>query len=137
MNILKNFFINIFIVPFLHAQQFTVSSNQSLPKVHASSLKHAENMVSMEELNEAAILHNLRQRFDEDIIYTYISSILVSVNPFKVLPIYSAAVMGQYRKALAARQPIAPHVYALADNAYKALSMDGKNQVRSAVLRSL
>lgn len=35
-------------------------------------------------------------RFKEDVIYTYISSILVSLNPFKQLPIYSPAIMRDY-----------------------------------------
>lgn len=50
-------------------------------------------MVEMAELSEGAILHNLRIRFENDDIYTYISSILVSMNPFKMLPIYSPAIM--------------------------------------------
>lgn len=85
-------------------------------------------MVGIQELSEPAILHNLRQRFVTDDIYTYISSILVSVNPFKQLSIYSARVMAEYRTGMAARKEMPPHVYALADNAFRALSISGKSQ---------
>jgi myosin heavy subunit len=94
-----------------------------------SSLKPLDNMVYMEELSEAAILHNLKMRFDDNVIYTYISAILVSVNPFKMLPIYSPKIMEEYRHKMAVRASgLAPHVYALADNAYKALVAEPLNQ---------
>jgi len=80
-------------------EQFEIPATQELQKCHKSSRSQCENMVDMEELSEGAILHNLRLRFEQDQIYTYISSILVSVNPFKQLPIYSPAIMGQYRFA--------------------------------------
>jgi hypothetical protein len=42
-----------------------------------------EDLVRMEEVNNATILHNLRQRFEKGNIYTNIGRILVSINPFK------------------------------------------------------
>ena len=87
-----------------------------------------DNMVGLQELSEPAIMYNLGQRFRANLIYTYISSILVSVNPFKQLSIYSAKTMAEYRAAMAARKEMPPHVYALADNAYRALQSTGKNQ---------
>jgi myosin heavy subunit len=73
------------------------------------SLKSVQNMISLSDLNEPAILHDLRLRFKLDEIYTfvrvcvsglscsnalrfarvhsYVSSILVAVNPFKMLPV--------------------------------------------------
>ena len=41
-----------------------------------------EDMVKMEEVNEATILHNLKYRFQNGDIYTNIGRILVSLNPF-------------------------------------------------------
>lgn len=108
--------------------QYELDVAQNYREVHPSSLKPVENMVSMEELSEAAILHNLRLRFDENLIYTHISSILVSINPFKQLAIYSPAIMREYREKMARMEHIAPHVYALADNAYKNLRTDNENQ---------
>ena len=46
-------------------------------------------MVNLNDLSEQTILHNLRIRFEKDVIYTNVGQILVSVNPFKLLPIYT------------------------------------------------
>lgn len=109
-------------------EEFVVEEADNNPPVSAATLKMTENMCEMEELSEAAILHNLRLRFEENLIYTYISSILVSVNPFKMLPIYSPAIMADYRAKLKAMEKMSPHVYALADCAFKQLSVNNKNQ---------
>lgn len=110
-------------------QQYEFLTTQEMPKCASSSLTPVENMVAMEELSEAAILHNLRMRFEKDDIYTYISSILVSVNPFKQISIYSPAIMAEYRSALSkAGGEKAPHVYALAHETYRALTSEGSNQ---------
>ena len=61
------------------------------------SLQSLDNMVKLNDLNEASILHNLRLRFKKDIIYTYVSSILISVNPFKLLPLYTPEVLDSYK----------------------------------------
>ena len=43
--------------------------------------------------NEPAILHNLRCRFKGEKIYTYVGTILCAVNPFKMLPLYTPAII--------------------------------------------
>ena len=55
------------------------------------SLQSLDNMVKLNDLNEASILHNLRMRFKKDVIYTYVSSILISVNPFKPVQILQSS----------------------------------------------
>lgn len=109
-------------------EEFLIDESIFLPAVNLSSLVEIDNMVEMQELSEAAILHNLRLRFAKDEIYTYISSILVSVNPFKLLPIYSPTIMADYRTKLSAGVKTSPHVYALADAAFKQMAINGKNQ---------
>jgi myosin heavy subunit len=84
------------------------------------------NLVELKELNEASILHALRLRFKQDQIYTVVGTILVSVNPFKLLPLYTGEVLEGYKQRGA--RDSAPHVYGTADNAYKAMVADGKNQ---------
>lgn len=115
-------------------QQFVFPADRELLEVHPSSLNHVSNMCDMEELSEAAILHCLRLRFAEDIIYTNISSILVSVNPFKMLPLYSPAIMKDYRRQLSERQKVEPHVYALAHEAHNNLVSHNADQ--AIVIRS-
>lgn len=107
---------------------FTVDADKDMPVVQPSSLTPCDNMVQLEELNEGAILHNLRMRYEKDSIYTYISSILISVNPFKMLPIYSPKVMDEYRVKMANKEHADPHVYALADDTFRSLVEDRKPQ---------
>ncbi|KAG6935062.1 myosin XVA, partial [Chelydra serpentina] len=47
-----------------------------------------EDMTQLQDLQEVAVLHNIKTRFDRELIYTYIGSILVSVNPYKMYNIY-------------------------------------------------
>ncbi|XP_060115033.1 unconventional myosin-Ic [Heteronotia binoei] len=76
--------------------------------------------------SEAAFIENLRKRFKENLIYTYIGSVLVSVNPYKDLEIYSKQHMDRYRGV--SFYEVSPHLYAIADNAYRALRTERKNQ---------
>jgi myosin heavy subunit len=92
------------------------------PEVLSSKI---DNLINLNDLNENAILHNLRIRFKESIIYTNVSSILVSVNPFKLLPLYTPEVMDKYR-VNAREQP--PHVFQVADASYRGMLSDRKNQ---------
>ena len=74
-----------------------------------------DDLINISELNEMSILHNLRMRYKQDKIYTSISSILISVNPFKKLPLYTAAVLDEYRGGYYGK---APHVFGIAYNAF-------------------
>jgi myosin heavy subunit len=85
-----------------------------------------DNLIRLNDLTEAAILHNLRLRFKEDKIYTNISSILISVNPFKLLPLYTPAVLDRYKDQGSRGLP--PHVFAVADAAYKQMLSDDQSQ---------
>ena len=57
-----------------------------------------ENMVKLNNLNEPTILHNLRCRYQRMEIYTYVGTILIAVNPFKALPLYTPAILDSYRE---------------------------------------
>jgi myosin heavy subunit len=113
-------------------EQFQINLNDNLNPVHQKSLLSLDNLVDLEELSEGAILHNLRCRYEKNIIYTYISSIVLSINPYKLLGIYGPNVIQKYRKILgdpsAKPDALSPHVYALADAAYKSLVMDNQDQ---------
>uniref|UniRef100_A0A8C7MRB4 Myosin Ic, paralog a n=1 Tax=Oncorhynchus kisutch TaxID=8019 RepID=A0A8C7MRB4_ONCKI len=76
--------------------------------------------------SEAAFIENLRRRFGEKLIYTYIGSVLVSVNPYKDLEIYSKAHMERYRGV--SFYEISPHIYAVSDNTYRAMRTERRDQ---------
>jgi myosin heavy subunit len=84
-----------------------------------SSLRHLEeDLVMIDDMNEGLIIHNLRERFKQDQIYTAIGTILVSVNPFKRLPLYMPSIMEMYYKA-GGNKRLPPHPFAIADHSYK------------------
>lgn len=84
-----------------------------------------EDLINISDLNEMSILHNLRIRFKEDKIYTNISSILISVNPFKLLPLYTPEVLDVYRSGYRGKRP---HVFGIAYNAYNNMLADSADQ---------
>ena len=61
----------------------------------AQTLQGAPDMVKFAKLSEATLLHNLRVRYSRNDIYTRAGSILISVNPFKQLSIYTPERMAQ------------------------------------------
>uniref|UniRef100_A0A8C3AF89 Myosin Ic, paralog a n=1 Tax=Cyclopterus lumpus TaxID=8103 RepID=A0A8C3AF89_CYCLU len=86
-----------------------------------------QDFVLLEKYNsEAALIENLRRRFGENLIYTYIGSVLVSVNPYKELEMYSKQQMERYRGV--SFYEISPHIYALSDNTYRAMRTERKDQ---------
>ncbi|MCJ8746605.1 hypothetical protein PDJAM_G00143780 [Pangasius djambal] len=75
--------------------------------------------------SETAFLDNLKKRFSEELIYTYIGTLLISVNPYKELDIYSKRHMDLYMVVNFYELP--PHIYALADNAYQTMLAEANN----------
>ncbi|EDV29859.1 uncharacterized protein TRIADDRAFT_49825 [Trichoplax adhaerens] len=76
--------------------------------------------------SEPAFLENLRKRYNESLIYTYIGSVLVSVNPYKDVGIFTTQHMKNYYRANLYEQP--PHIYAIIDNAYRFMLNEGQDQ---------
>ena len=72
------------------------------------------------------MLHNLRQRYYSDLIYTYSGLFCVTINPYRKLPIYSAQVAMAYKGQRRTDMP--PHVFAVADQAYRDMLQDRENQ---------
>jgi len=85
------------------------------------------DMVGLSELNEPSMLHNLRRRFEKVHVYTYVGSILVSVNPYQPLPDhYNEQMSKKYNNVVLANQP--PHIYATADTSYRRIINEKKHQ---------
>lgn len=77
------------------------------------------------------MVHSLRDRYRRDLIYTWVGanhSVLVSINPFKMLPIYSPATIEEYAKPSAYRLD-PPHTFAIANSAFMKLTQENTSQV--------
>nr|XP_020450315.1 unconventional myosin-Ib isoform X1 [Monopterus albus] len=84
------------------------------------------DMVLLEPLSEDSFLENLKKRFDHSEIYTYIGSVVISMNPYRSLPIYTPDKVEEYRNRNF--YELSPHIYALADEAYRSLRDQDKDQ---------
>ncbi|KAF7216088.1 transcript variant X1 [Nothobranchius furzeri] len=84
------------------------------------------DMVLLEPLTEDSFLENLKNRFDHNEIYTYIGSVVISLNPYRSLPIYTPEKVEEYRNRNF--YELSPHIFALADEAYRSLRDQDKDQ---------
>jgi len=85
-----------------------------------------DDMANLTYLNDASVLHNLRDRYQRWLIYTYSGLFCVAINPYKRLPIYTLKVVLMYRGKK--RTEVPPHLYAISDNAYSNMLRDRENQ---------
>ncbi|KAL3857173.1 hypothetical protein ACJMK2_011868 [Sinanodonta woodiana] len=94
-------------------------------ELHHRDHTGVQDFVLLEDFtNPDAFMENLKKRFHEDLIYTYIGSVLVSVNPYHELDIYNEKFIDSYRNVNFYELP--PHVFAIADASYR--SMRGENR---------
>ncbi|XP_054859454.1 unconventional myosin-Ia-like isoform X2 [Eublepharis macularius] len=84
------------------------------------------DLVLLDPLTEDTLLKNLEERFRHKEIYTYIGNVVVSVNPYQQLPIYSEETVEQYKNCNFFA--VKPHIYAIADDAYHSLRDQDKDQ---------
>ncbi|KAL9168799.1 hypothetical protein ABFS82_04G038800 [Erythranthe guttata] len=85
-----------------------------------------DDMTKLSYLHEPGVLQNLASRYQLNEIYTYTGGILIAINPFQRLPhIYDAHMMEQYKGAPFGE--LSPHVFAIADMAYRAMINEGKS----------
>ncbi|XP_071611138.1 unconventional myosin-Ie isoform X2 [Heliangelus exortis] len=92
------------------------------------NVKHSgvDDMVLLSKITEDSIVENLKKRYMDDYIFTYIGSVLISVNPFKQMPYFGEKEIEMYQGAAQYENP--PHIYALADSMYRNMIIDRENQ---------
>ncbi|KAL1428680.1 hypothetical protein MTO96_003028 [Rhipicephalus appendiculatus] len=95
--------------------------------LHSRDRVGVQDFVLLEDFeSEQAFVENLRKRFTEDLIYTYIGPVLVSVNPYRCVDIYSDDYVNLYRNANFYELP--PHVFAISDAAYTSMHEECRDQ---------
>ncbi|EHB10278.1 Myosin-IIIB, partial [Heterocephalus glaber] len=85
-----------------------------------------DDLVNLEVLDEDTIIHQLQKRYADLLIYTYVGDILIALNPFQNLSIYSPQFSRLYHGVRRASNP--PHIFASADAAYQCLVTFSKDQ---------
>ncbi|GAB9462558.1 Myosin-like protein [Globisporangium polare] len=86
-----------------------------------------EDLIQLPHLHEPGICHTLNERFKINEIYTLTGEILLAINPFKNIGIYSDKIMRKYIRNGDKRElgqevgDMPPHVFSIADKAYRSL----------------
>nr|XP_026694242.1 myosin-6-like [Ciona intestinalis] len=106
-------------------KEMTVKEDD-LQEMNPPRYEKCEDMAGMTFLNEASVLNNLRSRYESFMIYTYSGLFCVTVNPYKMLPVYAPYVIAAYKGKRRTEMP--PHLYSIADNAYTEMLMNRENQ---------
>lgn len=107
-------------------EQISVPASQKLISLQQSSLQRiVADLTLLDEMSVPLILHCLRKRFEAGKIYSSVGTILISINPYKMLPLYGRKVILKYRNAFESHKDPPPHVYCTADQAYRGLTMPG------------
>ncbi|KAI0792931.1 P-loop containing nucleoside triphosphate hydrolase protein [Abortiporus biennis] len=89
-------------------------------------LETADDLATLSHLNEPSVLHTIRNRYAQHSIYTYSGIVLIAMNPFQRVTLYGPEIIQAYsgRK----RGELEPHLFAIAEDAYTAMSRDGTGQ---------
>ncbi|XP_034382197.1 unconventional myosin-Va [Cyclopterus lumpus] len=101
---------------------------KNLPYLRNPDILVGENdLTALSYLHEPAVLHNLKVRFiDSKLIYTYCGIVLVAINPYEPLPIYGSDIINAYSGQNMGDMD--PHIFAVAEEAYKQMARDERNQ---------
>ncbi|OCT74399.1 unconventional myosin-X [Xenopus laevis] len=114
-----------------YGQVFTYKQStitcQKVTSMHPTSADGVEDMAALSDLHKGSIMYNLLQRYQQNKIYTYIGSILASVNPYKMIAgLYDSNTVELYSRHHMGEIP--PHIFAVANECYRCLWKRHDNQ---------
>lgn len=104
-----------------------IDNEHALLQPTTNEIADVDDSCALIQLHEAALLENVRVRFHRDKIYTYVAHILIAVNPyFQIKGLHSAEAIGRYQGKSLGTLP--PHVYAIADKAFRDMKAFKRSQ---------
>ncbi|ODQ77115.1 hypothetical protein BABINDRAFT_181907 [Babjeviella inositovora NRRL Y-12698] len=95
-------------------------------KCNPPNFDKCDDMAELTHLNEPSVVHNLRQRYADDLIYTYSGLFLVAVNPYAPLAIYDENYVSMYHDG--DLKALKPHIFAITERTYQNVRAKRKNQ---------
>lgn len=113
-------------------ESFTLKSTDIYP-INEHFEQGINDMVDMENLNEAELLYNLKIRFEKNIIFSYVGPTLIAINPYmKINELFSEDVLIDFQKKSCENdfdlKNMNPHVYAICGKVFRQLIENNKNQ---------
>lgn len=100
--------------------------NSEISKMNPTKFDRVEDLASLSHLNEPSVLHNIKSRYSESLIYTYSGLFLLALNPYRRLGIYS----DEMKKKIMMQKSRAgsPHIFVTANEAYRSMVTNKANQ---------
>ncbi|NXF71603.1 MY18A protein, partial [Sclerurus mexicanus] len=95
-------------------------------RANPPSCDRVEDLASLLYLNESSVLHTLRQRYGGNLLHTYAGPTMVIINPLSSPSMYSEKVMHMFKGCR--REDTSPHIYAVAQAAYRSMLMSRQDQ---------
>ncbi|XP_067350326.1 unconventional myosin-XVIIIa-like isoform X9 [Channa argus] len=95
-------------------------------KANPPMFDRVEDLASLQYLNESSVMHSLRQRYGGNLVHTHTGPNMVVINPISAPSMYSEKVMQMFKGCR--REDTAPHIYSLAQAAYRNLLTTRQNQ---------
>ncbi|XP_067890237.1 unconventional myosin-XVI isoform X2 [Heterodontus francisci] len=112
-----------------HCDNLTVNGTSKLEQVKLIPPAPNDDLSTLSELTDRSLLYEIQKRFSNDQIYTYIGHILLLVNPYKELPIYSTMITQLYLSntgKLCSSLP--PHIFSCTERAYHIMMQEQRSQ---------
>ncbi|ORY37287.1 hypothetical protein BCR33DRAFT_683196 [Rhizoclosmatium globosum] len=107
----------------------SLASNADLPPLkNPDFMDEVEDLSLLSYLHEPAVFWGIKNRFASGNIYTYSGMVLIAMNPFQNVDLYSPETMREYIGSKRHEpSPLPPHIYGIAEECYRAM-LEGKNQ---------
>ncbi|XP_028276533.1 unconventional myosin-XVIIIa-like isoform X4 [Parambassis ranga] len=95
-------------------------------KANPPMFDRVEDLASLQYLNESSVMHSLRQRYGSNLVHTHAGPNMVVINPISAPSMYSEKVMQMFKGCR--REDTAPHIYSMAQAAYRNLLTTRQDQ---------